>query len=245
MNLIVLPSPEEVCARAARIVAEALGAKPDAVLGLPAGNTPLPVYAELTRRHRAGALSFARARAFTLDEYLDLAPNHQASFRRFMEEALFRQVDLPRAQAHAPDGQAADPGAAAARYEAAIAAEGGFDLVLLGIGANGHIAFNEPGSPFDSRTRVVTLNEETRAGNRAAFGVEQVPRRAITIGMGTILEARRCVLLAYGVGKANAIARALEGPMTELVPASALQDHPDATAIVDGPAASRLTAPRA
>ena len=201
MLLIVLPSPEEVCASAARIVAEVLAAKPDAVLGLPAGNTPRPVYAELARLRRAGGLSFARAQTFNLDEYLGLPPDHPASFRRSMEEAFFRNVDLPPARAHAPDGQAADPAAAAARYEAAIAAAGGFDLVLLGIGANGHIAFNEPGSPFDSRTRVVTLNEETRAANRAAFGAEEVPRRAITIGIGTILASRRCVLLALRRGQ--------------------------------------------
>ena len=170
------------------------------------------------RRHREQGLSFARATAFTLDEYAGIAADHHASFRRYMSESLYRHVDLPRAAAHAPDATAADLHAECARYEGAIAAAGGLDLCLLGIGGNGHIAFNEPGSSFDSRTRVVALADDSRAAVAGAFGGEAVPTRALTIGIATILAARRCVLLAYGAGKAGVIARAIEDPATPALP---------------------------
>jgi glucosamine-6-phosphate deaminase len=243
MSIVVLPTPEAACLRAADIVAELLAAKPGVVLALPAGNTPRSVYAELARRHREQGLSFARATAFTLDEYAGIASDHGAAFARFLDEALLRNVDLPRARAHAPDATAADLDAACADYERAIAAAGGLDLCLLGIGGNGHIAFNEPGSPFDSRTRVVDLADDTRAAAGAAFGGEPVPARALTIGIATILSARRCVLLAYGAAKAGVVARAVEAPPSPALPASALQLHPDATIILDAAAASRI-APR-
>jgi len=248
VDLVVLPSPEAVCQRAADIVVATLAAKPDAVLALPAGNTPRPLYAELVRRYRAGRVSFARATAFSLDEYAGLAPGHPMSFRRFMEEALYRHVDLPAARAWspdglavAPDGQAVDGAEAGARYERAIADAGGLDLALLGIGANGHVAFNEPPSPFESRTRVVTLAAATRSAVAAAFGATPVPTAGLTIGIATILDARRCVQMAYGPAKAAAIARMLAAPPTPEVPASALQRHPNATVLVDAEAASRLT----
>jgi glucosamine-6-phosphate deaminase len=241
VNVTILPTPEAACARVADIVAALLAAKPDAVLALPAGNTPLPVYAELARRHRERGLSFAQATAFTLDEYAGIGPDHQASFRRALDEALYRHVDLPPARAHAPDAGAADLDAACERYERAIAAAGGLDLCLLGIGGNGHVAFNEPGSPFDSRTRVADLADDTRAAAAGAFGGEPVPARALTIGIATILSARRCVLLAYGAAKAAVIARAIEAPASPALPASALQLHPDATIILDAAAASKLS----
>ena len=240
MSLVVLPTPEAACRRAADIVAELVTAKPDAVLALPAGNTPRPVYADLARRHRAERLSFARATAFSLDEYVGIGPEHAASFRRFMADELYRHVDLPRAGTHAPDGDAADLRAACEHYERTIAAAGGFDLCLLGIGGNGHIAFNEPGTPTDSRTHIVMLADETRRALVASFGAERVPSQAITIGVATILGARRCVLLAYGAAKAGVIARAVGGPATPDLPASALQLHADATIIVDAAAASQL-----
>jgi glucosamine-6-phosphate deaminase len=242
-TLIVLPSPGDVCLRAADLVAETLAATPDAVLGLPAGNTPRPLYAELVRRHRGGALSFARASGFNLDEYAGLPADHPASFRRFLDEQLYRQIDLLPARAHAPDGLAADLAAECARYERAIAEAGGLDLVLLGIGGNGHIAFNEPPAAFASRTRLVALTEATRAVAAAGFGATPVPTHALTMGVATILAARRCVLLAFGAGKAEAIARMLAAPPTPDVPASALQLHANATVIVDAAAASRLTPP--
>jgi glucosamine-6-phosphate deaminase len=240
VNLVVLPTAEGVCRRAADIVAELVTAKPDAVMALPAGNTPRPVYAELARRHRAEGLSFARATAFSLDEYVGLGPDHAASFRRFMTDELYRHIDLPRERRHAPDGEAADLNAACEHYERTIAAAGGFDLCLLGIGGNGHIAFNEPGAPTDSRTHVVMLADDTRRALAASFGAERIPSQAITIGVATILGARRCVLLAYGAAKAGVIARAVRGPATPDLPASALQLHADATIIVDAAAASQL-----
>jgi glucosamine-6-phosphate deaminase len=240
-TLIVLPSAEAVCRRAADIVAETLAAKPDAVLALPAGNTPRPIYAELVRRHRAGALSFARAAVFTLDEYVGLPADHAASFRRLIRDQLTGHVDLPAARVDGPDGQAVDLAAECARYERAIAGAGGLDLALLGIGGNGHVAFNEPPAPWASRTRVVQLAAATVESAAAGFGAEAVPRQALTMGIATILAARRCVLVATGIGKAAAVARMLAQPPTPELPASALQLHPDATVIVDRAAASRLT----
>ena len=240
MNVTVLSTPEAACARTAEIVAALLAAKPDAVLALPAGNTPRPVYAELARRHREQGLSFARATAFSLDEYAGVRPDHAASFRRFMQEELYRHVDLPPERAHAPDAAAADLRAACEAYERAIAAAGGFDLCVLGIGGNGHIAFNEPGAPIDSRTHVVALADDTRRAVEPSFAGGAVPTQAVTIGIATILGARRCVLLAYGASKADVIARAVEGPPTPALPASALRLHADATVILDAGAASRL-----
>jgi glucosamine-6-phosphate deaminase len=240
MEVVILPSPEAVCARAARTVARLLAAKPQAVLGLPTGTTPRPLYAELGRMHREEGLSFARATTFNLDEYVGLPPDHPGSFRRYMEESFFRHVDLPRERAHLPDGMATDVPASAAAYEAAMAAAGGLDLVLLGLGVEGHIAFNEPTSSLGSRTRMKTLTERTRAANQAAFGAEPVPHHVITVGIATILEARRCLLLVVGARKALALARAVEGPLSALVPASALQLHPRATVLCDEAAASAL-----
>jgi glucosamine-6-phosphate deaminase len=240
MNVTILPTPEAACARAAEMVAATLRAKPDAVLALPAGNTPRPVYAELARRRRDEGLSFARATAFTLDEYAGVAGDHPASFRRALRDELYRYVDLADERVHALDGQAADPDAECTRYERAIADAGGLDLCLLGIGGNGHIAFNEPGSASDSRTRVVDLAAETRAAGAAAFGTDVVPSRALTMGIATILSARRCVLLAYGAAKAPIVARAIQEPPSPSLPASALQRHADATFILDAAAASKL-----
>ncbi len=235
-----MPAAEAACLRAARIVARLLRAKPEAALALPTGSTPRGIYAELVRQHRAEGLSFARATAFNLDEYVGIPPDHPGSFRRALREALYRHVDLPEGHAHAPDGQAPDLPAACAAYEAAIAAAGGLDLALLGLGTDGHIAFNEPTSSLGSRTRLKTLAEETRAANQPAFGAEPVPRHALTMGIATILEARRCLLVAFGAAKAAAVARLVEGPLTALVPASALQLHPHATVIVDEAAAEGL-----
>jgi glucosamine-6-phosphate deaminase len=240
MEVVILPTAEAACARGARVVARLLRAKPDAVLGLPTGATPRALYAELGRMHREEGLPFARATTFNLDEYVGLGPDHPGSFRRYMDEALFRHVDLPPARAHLPDGAAADVPAACAAYEAAIAAAGGLDLVLLGLGQEGHIAFNEPTSSLASRTRMKTLSDRTRATNQAGFGAGAVPRHVITMGVGTILGARRVLLLATGAHKAAALARAVEGPVAALVPASALQLHPQVTVLCDEAAAAAL-----
>jgi glucosamine-6-phosphate deaminase len=240
MTLVIAPSPEAACGKAADLIAALLTARPGAVLALPIGATPRPVYAELRRRHREQGLSFARATVFCLDEYAGITADDPRSFHRTLRDELYDHVDLPVAQAHAPDAAAAAADEAARRYESAIADAGGLDLCLLGIGGNGHIAFNEPGSPFASRTRLVALAPETLAA--AAAGT---PTHALTIGVATILAARHCVLLAHGAGKAAIVARALEGPIGPDVPASALRLHGSATVILDGAAASRLTQPRA
>jgi glucosamine-6-phosphate deaminase len=211
------------------------------VLGLPTGATPRLLYAELVRRHRADGLSFARVTTFNLDEYVGVGPEHPGSFRRYMEDALFRHVDLAPSRTHVPDGLAADVRASCAAYEAAIAAAGGLDLVLLGLGGDGHVAFNEPTSSLASRTRIKTLSAASRAANQAAFGPDPIPGHVVTMGIATILEARRCVLLASGARKAPALAATVEGPVTSMVPASALQLHASVTVICDEAAAARLT----
>ena len=244
MTVVIAPTAEAACARAAELVAALLAARPAAVLALPVGATPRPMYAELRAKHRSGALSFARATVFSLDEYVGITRDDSRSFHHTLRDQLYDHVDLAAARTHAPDGTAADLDAAAASYEQAIVEAGGLDLALLGIGGNGHIAFNEPGSPFASRSRVVALAPDTRAGAAAGFGsAEAVPTHALTIGIATILAARRCVLLAHGAGKAAIVARALEGPIGADVPASALRLHADTTVILDAAAASRLTQP--
>ncbi len=241
MEVVILSTAEAVGVAGARVVAGLLARKPDAVLALPTGRTPEPLYAELVRRHREERLSFARVTTFNLDEYVGLAPDHPASFRRYMERALFDEVDLSPARIHVPDGLAADIPGSCAAYEAAIAAAGGLDLALLGLGADGHIAFNEPTSSLGSHTRLKTISEGTRAANQSAFGAEPVPNHVITMGIATILSARRCVLLATGARKAAALAKTVEGPVTALVPSSALQLHPQATVLCDEAAASALS----
>jgi glucosamine-6-phosphate deaminase len=240
VEVVILPSADAVAAAGAEAVARLVAAKPGAVLGLPTGSTPRPVYAELVRRHRDEGLSFARATTFNLDEYLGVPPTHPGSFRHYMETTFFRHVDLPPSRAHVPDGLAADVPAACAAYEAAIAAAGGLDLVLLGLGEDGHIAFNEPTSSFASRTRIKTLSAASRAANQAAFGTDPIPDHVITMGIATILSARRVVLLAHGSRKAAAFAAMVEGPVTSMVPASALQLHASATVVCDEAAATGL-----
>jgi glucosamine-6-phosphate deaminase len=185
-------------------------------------------------------LPWERVTGFHMDEYVGLPADHPASFRRYMAEALFDHVDLAPERIHVPDGQAADVPASCAAYETAIAAAGGLDLAVLGLGGDGHIAFNEPTSSLGSRTRLKTISEATRAANRHAFGAEPVPHHVITMGIATILSAHRCVLLATGERKAAALAKTVEGPLAALVPSSALQLHPHATVLCDEAAASAL-----
>jgi glucosamine-6-phosphate deaminase len=241
MEVVILPSPIDAALAAARIVARLVRARPDAVLGLATGETQRRVYEELVRIHGQEGLDFSRVTTFNLDEYVGLDPTHPGSYRRYMQEALFRHVNLRPDRTHVPDGCAADFDAACAAYEEAIRAAGGIDLQLLGLGVDGHIGFNEPTSSLASRTRVKTLTPATLAASRAQLppGLEP-PHHVITMGVGTILEARRCVLLAFGARKAGAVARMVEGPVTSLVPASALQLHPQTTVLVDEDAAARL-----
>lgn len=240
MKVLIHETAEAAVARTADILAATLAADPAVVLGLATGETMRPVYARLVALHAEARVDFGRATTFNLDEYVGVAPDHPASFHAFMHEALFDRVNLDPARCHLPRGDAPDPGAEATRYEAAIAAAGGIDLQLLGIGRNGHLAFNEPTSSFASRTRIKTLTEATRTANAPAFAPDPVPRHAITMGIATILDARACLLLATGESKAAAVARMIEGPLGADCPASALQMHRSVTVVLDAAAAARL-----
>jgi len=227
---------------AALIVSAALQANPHLKLGLPTGSTPLGMYAELARLHREEGLSFAKALAFNLDEYVGLTPSSPQSYSFFMEDNLFRHIDLPAENRHIPTGISDDPEAEAARYDALLAANAPLDLLILGIGTNGHVGFNEPGSPWDSPCRVVALSEETIVANARFFTGEgeTVPSQAITMGMAAILNAKQILLLATGSSKAQCIDAALKGEPTVEVPASALQNHPNLIVLLDKAAASLL-----
>src|SRR5215213_5239992 len=240
MKARVCPNYESMSATAAAIVAEKIREKPDAVLLLPTGTTPLGVYRRLVKLHTEGGLSFARTTFFNLDEYVGLAPDHPASYHVYMSENFYGLIDADPERVHVPNGSAPDLEAECERYEAAIREAGGADLCVLGIGRNGHIGFNEPGAPFASRTRVVRLSESTRRVNAADFEGNRIPERAITVGMATIFEAREVLLLASGTNKAAAVAAAIEGEVSESVPASMLKKHPNTTLFLDEDAASDL-----
>jgi len=227
---------------AAALIAKALLTKPHLVLGLATGRTMEGVYGHLARLHREQALDFSRCRTFNLDEYIGLGSGHPGSYRHYMREMLFRHVNLMPENTHLPDGLAVDLSAECEAYEARIRACGGIDLQLLGIGSDGHIGFNEPLSALRSRTREKGLTRATREQNAAMFGgnPEDVPARAITMGVGTILDSRRCLLLAVGADKARILAKAVEGPITSMISASALQLHASCTVIVDEAAAAQL-----
>jgi glucosamine-6-phosphate deaminase len=241
MEVVIAPA-DELARLAADAVESLLRRKPDAVLGVATGSSPLKVYDELARRHADGGLSFARARAFMLDEYVGLPEDHPERYRNVIETEIASRVDFAPGAVQGPDGLAEDLRAACAAYEDAIAAAGGVDLQLLGIGTDGHIAFNEPGSSLASRTRIKTLTEQTRADNARFFGgvVEQVPQHCLTQGLGTIMEARHLVLLATGRNKAEAVHQLVEGPVSAMWPATIMQHHPHVTVLVDNAAASRL-----
>ena len=241
MEVVICASYEELSVAAARAVAAVVRAKPDAVLGLATGSTPLGLYQELIRLHVEEGLDFSNVTTFNLDEYVGLDGEHDQSYRYFMNENLFKHINVPLARTHVPSGMAEDLGSACREYEAQIAQAGGIDIQVLGIGGDGHIAFNEPGSSLASRTRVKTLAEQTIQDNARFFErPELVPIYAVTMGVGTILEARRCILLANGAGKAEAVAAAIEGPVSSLCTASALQLHPDAAIFIDREAAAGL-----
>lgn len=239
----VVIAPRERCAAlAADAVDRLLRARPTAVLGLATGSTPLAVYDELARRHAHEGLSFARARAFLLDEYVGLPADHPERYRTVIEREIASRVDLAPEAVQGPDGAAADVPQACRRYEEAIAAAGGVDLQILGIGTDGHVGFNEPGSSLASRTRLKTLTEQTRADNARFFGgdPDAVPRHVLTQGLGTIMDARHLVLLAFGRAKAEAVHHLVEGAVSAMWPATVLQMHPHVTVLIDDGAASRL-----
>jgi glucosamine-6-phosphate deaminase len=242
MEVVIQPSGQAIAVLVADEIERLLAAKPDAVLGLATGSSPLTVYDELVRRHQAGRVSFARARAFMLDEYVGLAYDHPERYRNVIDRELVSRVDFAPASVQGPDGNAEDLPAACAGYEAAIAEAGGVDLQILGIGTDGHIAFNEPGSSLASRTRIKTLTSQTRADNARFFGGDPaaVPRHCLTQGLATIMAARHLVLVATGTGKAEAVHQLAEGPVSALWPATIMQHHPHATVLVDDAAASCL-----
>lgn len=241
MEIIIQPNPDEASAYAARLMARLLRERPGSVLGLATGSTPVRMYRELIRMHREEGLDFSHAKSFNLDEYVGLGPEHPASYRYFMRENLFQHINILPENTHVPDGLASDIPAYCREYEERIAGAGGIDFQVLGIGSDGHIGFNEPSSSLASRTRIKTLTERTRQDNAPYFGPgESVPAHVITMGVGTILEARTIVLLAFGEGKAQAVADAVEGPITSMVPASVLQMHPTVHVLLDEAAASKL-----
>ncbi|MDQ2801438.1 MAG: glucosamine-6-phosphate deaminase [Pseudomonadota bacterium] len=227
----------------ARLIAARVRAKPDLVLGLATGRTMDRVYDHLAATRRDTGLDFSRCRTFNLDEYIGIPAGDEHSYRHYMDRHLFSRVNVAPVNTHIPDGMAADLRAEAARYERLIQAAGGIDLQLLGIGEAGHIGFNEPLSALMSRTREKALTPVTRHQNAAMFGgdADRVPARALTMGVGTILEARELLLLATGCAKAAVLAKAVEGPITAMISASALQLHPNCKVVVDEDAAGALT----
>lgn len=242
MLVIVKEDYDAMSREAARLIAERIRKKPNLVLGLATGSTPLGTYKELIRLHKDEGLDFSRVTTFNLDEYVGLPPSHNQSYHYFMMENFFNHINIDRRYIHIPDGMASDIEAHCEWYEEQIRKAGGIDLQLLGIGANGHIAFNEPGSSLGSRTRIKTLTEQTIKDNARFFSrIEDVPRYAITMGIGTIMDARELLLLANGPKKADAVKAAAEGPITAMCPASIIQMHRRATVIVDREAGSKLT----
>lgn len=244
MKVVILDDAAAVARYGADLIREQLRNKPDSVLGLATGSTPLSLYRELIKSNQRGEISFAGVRTFNLDEYMDLPADHRQSYRFFMDREFFDHIDIRLQDTRVPPGDADNPISACREYEEAIQAAGGIDLQLLGIGRNGHIGFNEPTSCLTSRTRIKTLTRETIEDNARFFSEgESQPQLAITMGIGTIMEARLIVLLATGASKASAIRNMVEGPVSAWCPASALQMHPATVVIIDEDAAGGLTDP--
>ena len=241
MEVIIQETYEAVSRQAALVVAETLNDKPDAVLGLATGSTPLGLYKELIRMHREEGLDFSQVTTFNLDEYVGLQKEHPQSYHHFMQENLFSHINVPQENIHIPSGTTNNYRSFCKWYERRIEAYGGIDLQVLGIGSDGHVAFNEPGSSLGSRTRIKTLAKQTIDDNARFFSsAEEVPIYSITMGVGTILEARRIILLANGANKAEAVAAAIEGPVTSMCTASALQMHRDTLFFLDQEASQDL-----
>lgn len=241
MEVIIKDNYEEISLEAAKIIRDEIHLKPNLVLGLATGSTPVGTYKELIRMYKAGELDFSKVVTFNLDEYVGLPATHNQSYYYFMHENLFNHININPANVHVPSGVVKDSKRYCQWYEEEIAKVGGVDLQVLGIGSDGHIGFNEPGSSLASRTRIVTLTEDTIKDNSRFFQrIEDVPRFAITMGVGTIMEAKHCLLLANGDKKAEPVAVLVEGPITSQVTASALQMHPNSTVIIDKAAALKL-----
>lgn len=234
MQIIIASNYEDMSRKAADVIAAQLKEKPDTILGLATGSTPIGLYAELVNDCDAGLISFADVESFNLDEYRGLDGTHDQSYRYFMNHHLFDHVDIDKARTHVPDGSNPDSDTACAEYEHAIAAAGGVDLQLLGLGHNGHVGFNEPADHFPVDTHIVDLTESTIQANSRLFdSIDDVPRQAYTMGIGTIMKAASILVVANGADKANIIAEAFTGPVVPSVPASVLQLHPRVTVIVN------------
>lgn len=242
MEVVILRDSAEIGALGAEAFEKLLSRKPDAVLGLATGSSPLSIYDELAARYEQGRISFKQARGFTLDEYVGLPADHPERYRNVIDTTFASRVDFAAGAVQGPDGTAADIPAACAAYEQAIRDAGGVDLQILGIGTDGHIAFNEPGSSLASRTRIKTLTPQTRVDNARFFdgNLDAVPTHCLTQGLGTIMEARHILLVATGRGKAEAVHHMVEGAVTAMWPASILQHHPHVTVLLDDSAARRL-----
>ncbi len=238
LNIIIAATYDDMSRRAANIMTELLQEQPHCILGLATGTTPIGLYDELVRSYTDGEISFADVTTFNLDEYCGLPQDHPQSYHHFMREHLFCRVDINLANTHVPDGMNPDVDAVCSEFEAEIYEAGGIDLQLLGIGSNGHIGFNEPGYVFPNNTHCVQLTQSTiKANSRLFNSINDVPTEAYTAGIGTIMRARRILLIANGAGKAAAVAAALNGPVTPQLPASILQFHPDVTVVLDEGAA--------
>jgi len=241
MKLVIQPDAKHAEGLVASLIAKALREKPSLVLGLATGRTMEPVYKDLVRMHREEGLDFSLCRTFNLDEYIGLPPDHPGSYRYYMDHHLFNHINIDKRNTFLPDGMAEDIPASCLCYEERMEACGGVDLQLLGIGADGHIGFNEPLSALGSRTRDISLDPSTLAVNSKLFkNPEEMPKRAITMGVGTILDAGETLLLVTGAAKAGILAKAVEGPVTSMISASALQFHPHCRVIVDEEAAAKL-----
>jgi glucosamine-6-phosphate deaminase len=241
MEIIIRDDPESVARTSAALVSAVIRKRPNAVLGVATGSSPLGTYAELRRLVESGRLDLGETSAFALDEYVGIPEDHPQSYATVIRTEVVEPLRMDPRRVHVPDGRAADLVAACQEYEDAIAAAGGIDVQILGVGANGHIGFNEPTSSFASRTRIKTLAARTRADNARFFSSpEEVPTHCLTPGLGTIMEARQVVLVAQGAAKAAAVAAVVEGPVSARWPGSILQHHPNAVVVVDAAAAARL-----
>ena len=242
MEIIIQPTYAKLVAVSAKIIRDALLKKPNLVLGLATGSTPIGLYEALARMHKTDGLDFSKVTTFNLDEYVGIPSSHPYSYHTFMETHFFSAVNIRPENCHIPQSIVVGHEEFCEKYEAAIVNAGGIDIQVLGVGKDGHIGFNEPSSSLGSRTRLKTLTQSTLEANAPHFGgtVDAVPKMAITMGVGTIMEAKQCLLLASGESKAEAIAHAVEGPITAEVPASVLQMHPRTIAVIDEGAASQL-----
>ena len=242
MEVLIFPDAQSLARKSADLVESQIQAFPDSVIGLATGSTPLGLYEELIRRHQENDLSFSEVKTFNLDEYVGIPSNHAQSYRTFMDENLFNKIDIQKSNTQVPDGMAENPLEVGPSYEKMIQLAGGIDLQVLGVGTDGHIGFNEPTSSLGSITRVKTLTKQTMEDNSRFFSPDEFqPKLAITMGIKTILDARRILLLAHGENKADAIRDMVEGPLSAFCPASALQLHQRTTILIDESAASQLS----